>query len=133
MYSTRRDSRRAMGNDFIAKPVSHTTKTTSTILVLNHATLVCVKIVLKFPPNCLPVLTVSRFVVMTNVSSTIKSPASFRGRMFHQNATSHSDVQRVQQLVREHDKTNIAVVNMYVTFVKSMCCPTICVPCNPDS
>ena len=59
-----------------------------------------------------------------------KKSRKFRGVTFRQNATRRLDVKHVQLLSNVNEETFIAVVNMYVGFVKNMCCLTICATCN---
>ena len=60
-----------------------------------------------------------------------KKSRKFRGGMtFHQNATHRLVAKHVQLLSNVSEERSIAVVNMYVGFVKNMCCLIICATCN---
>ena len=76
------------------------------------------------------VRTVLKFVVRLNVLTTTKSLASQRESNFLRSARHRSNVKRVRQMLSVNDKTTIGVVNVFVIFVRSMCCLSIYVTCS---
>ena len=74
--------------------------------------------------------TVLSFVAPLHVLIITKNHVSLEGVTFRQNATRRLDVNCVQLLSNVNEETFIAVVNMYVGFVKNMCCLIICATCN---
>ena len=100
------------------------------ILVTIQARLACAKNVLLFLMKNMLVRTVLKFVIRLNVLTTTKSLASQRELNFLRSARHHSNIKRVRQMLNVNDKTTIGAVNVFVIFVRSMCCLIIYVTCN---
>ena len=92
--------------------------------------MLCTRNVFGFRRRNVRVPTVLSFVAPLHVLSITKNHVSLEGVTFRQNAKRRLDVKHVQLLSNVNEETFIAVVNMYVGFVKNMCCLTICATCN---
>ena len=107
-------------NGFIAKNVLRFIQIFLHIHVWIHGIHACARNVFGFRRRNVRVPTVLCFVAPLHVLIITKNHVSLEGVTFRQNATRRLDVNCVQRLSNVNEETFIAVVYMYVGFVKNV-------------